>query len=71
MSPYLVQIDLLYFHIMEGFFLKGRQISSLSFSLQKHESVKKSIPPIRQDSWISSPLIFCLYQNEVRGGGQG
>ena len=37
MSPYHVQIDSLYFHIMKGSLLKGKQISSLPLLLQKQK----------------------------------
>ena len=67
MSLYHVQIDSLYFHIMKGSLLKGKQISSLPLCLQKHKKydLKKSIPPIWQGIWISYSLLICLYQNEV------
>ena len=66
MSPYHVQIDSLYFHIMKGSLSKGTQIYSLPLSLQKHKNydLKKSIHPIRQRSWILYSPLFCLYQNE-------
>ena len=72
MSPYHVQIDSLYFHVIMGLLLKGKQISSLQLPLQKHKmyDLKKSIPPIQWGSWISSSPIFCLYQNE-EGSGRG
>ena len=66
MSSYHVQIDSLYFDIMKGSLLKGKQISSLPLRLLKHKKydLKKSIPPIWQGTWISSSPLFCLYQNE-------
>ena len=62
--------NLRYFQIMKGSLLKGKQISLLWIGLQKHKKydLKKSIPPIRQGSWILSSLLFCLHRNE---GGRG
>ena len=37
MFPYHFQIDSLYFHVMKGSLLKGKQISSLLLRLQKHK----------------------------------
>ena len=36
MSPYHVHIDSIYFHIMKGSLLKGKQIPALPLHLQKH-----------------------------------
>ena len=64
MSPYHVQIDSLYFHMMKGSLLKGKQISILPLCLQKNKKyLKKSIPPIGWGNILPSQL-FCLYQNE-------
>ena len=48
MSPYHIQINSLYFHIMKGSLLKAKQISLLRLHLQKHKKydLNKSIPPI-------------------------
>ena len=66
MSPYHVQIDSTYFHVMKCSLVKGKQISLLPLCLQKHKKYdpKKFIPPLQRDSSILSSLLFCLNQNE-------
>ena len=46
MSPYHVQIDSPYFHVMQGSLLKGKQISSLPLCLRKHKKYKKFCPKV-------------------------
>ena len=43
MFPYHFQIDSLYFHVMKGSLLKGKQISSLLLRLQKHKKYDQKV----------------------------
>ena len=67
MFPYHFQIDSLYFHVMKGSLLKGKQISSLLLRLQKHKKYDQKVWSktkqfLQYDGAVrSSPCHFFVY----------
>ena len=64
MFPYHFQIDSLYFHVMKGSLLKGKQISSLLLRLQKHK--KYDLKQNNSSNMMGQLdlVLATLYQNE-------